>query len=39
MITPFQFLMLSGSPEKEEKFLGYKKQHGTVFAFHGTELN
>jgi len=38
MGTSFQFLLLSDSPEKEEKFQNYKKEHKTTFAFHGSPI-
>jgi poly [ADP-ribose] polymerase 6/8 len=38
MGTSFQFLLLSDSPEKEEKFQSYKKQYKTTFAFHGSPI-
>jgi len=38
MSTPFQYLLLSDSPEKEEIFRKHKKEHGTVFAFHGSRI-
>jgi poly [ADP-ribose] polymerase 6/8 len=38
MGTSFQFLLLSDSPEKEEKFQNYKKQYPTTFAFHGSPI-
>jgi poly [ADP-ribose] polymerase 6/8 len=38
MGTSFQFLLLSDSPEKEEKFQSYKKQYSTTFAFHGSPI-
>jgi hypothetical protein len=38
MCTPFQYLLLSDSPEKEEVFRKHKKEHGTIFAFHGSAI-
>lgn len=38
MCTPFQYLLLSDSPEKEENFRKLKKEYGTVFAFHGSAI-
>ena len=38
MCTPFQYLLLSDSPEKEENFKRLKKEHGTVFAYHGSPI-
>eukprot|EP01127_Copromyxa_protea_P010680 TRINITY_DN2618_c0_g1_i1.p1 TRINITY_DN2618_c0_g1~~TRINITY_DN2618_c0_g1_i1.p1 ORF type:complete len:718 (-),score=131.16 TRINITY_DN2618_c0_g1_i1:43-1887(-) len=38
MCTPFQYMLLSDSPEKEENFRKLKKEHGTVFAFHGSSI-
>eukprot|EP01064_Diplonema_japonicum_P008908 TRINITY_DN16382_c1_g2_i1.p1 TRINITY_DN16382_c1_g2~~TRINITY_DN16382_c1_g2_i1.p1 ORF type:complete len:666 (+),score=120.72 TRINITY_DN16382_c1_g2_i1:80-2077(+) len=34
--TPHQFLMLSASLEKQNKFNELKKRHKTIFAFHGS---
>lgn len=34
--TPFQYLLLSAPPEKEQRFQELKKQFGTSFAFHGS---
>ena len=33
-----QFLMLSSPPEKEQVFCSLRKQHGSVFAFHGSSI-
>jgi poly [ADP-ribose] polymerase 6/8 len=38
MVTPFQYLLLSDSPEKEEAFRKHKKLYGTTFAFHGSAI-
>lgn len=38
MCTPYQYLLLSDSPEKEEIFRKHKKEHGTIFAFHGSSI-
>jgi len=33
-----QFLMLSSPPEKEKVFRSYRKQYGSVYAFHGSPI-
>lgn len=38
MDTPFQYIMLSATPEKEAKFQKLKKKHGSQFAFHGSRV-
>ncbi|KAL6064174.1 Protein mono-ADP-ribosyltransferase parp8 [Balamuthia mandrillaris] len=38
MNTPYQYVLLSSPPEKEEKFRELKAQHGSVFAFHGSRV-
>eukprot|EP00756_Hemistasia_phaeocysticola_P045373 Hpha_TRINITY_DN19128_c0_g1::TRINITY_DN19128_c0_g1_i1::g.94875::m.94875/K15258/PARP6_8; poly [ADP-ribose] polymerase 6/8 len=36
MKTPHQYLLLSAAPEKQARFDQLKREHGTVFAFHGS---
>jgi len=38
MNTDHQYLMLSGTPEKEKKFAEMKKQYSSIWAFHGSAL-
>jgi poly [ADP-ribose] polymerase 6/8 len=38
MNTPYQYVLLSAPPEKEDKFQNLKSQHGSVFAFHGSRV-
>jgi len=38
MNTPYQYLLLSSTPEKEKKFQELKKKHGSIYAFHGSAL-
>ena len=38
MGTKYQFLMRSASPEGENYFNTLKKKHGTVFGFHGSQI-
>jgi len=38
MDTPFQYIMLSAAPEKENRFRELKKLHGSTFAFHGSRV-
>eukprot|EP01103_Thecamoeba_quadrilineata_P018507 TRINITY_DN705_c4_g1_i2.p1 TRINITY_DN705_c4_g1~~TRINITY_DN705_c4_g1_i2.p1 ORF type:complete len:519 (+),score=113.01 TRINITY_DN705_c4_g1_i2:255-1811(+) len=38
MSTPFQYLLMNASPEKEEKFMCLKEKHGSVFAFYGSPI-
>eukprot|EP01080_Neovahlkampfia_damariscottae_P008754 gene8754-702_t len=38
MNTTHQYYLLSATPEKEEKFQKYKKQYGSLWAFHGSGL-
>eukprot|EP01088_Endostelium_zonatum_P019373 TRINITY_DN6651_c0_g1_i1.p1 TRINITY_DN6651_c0_g1~~TRINITY_DN6651_c0_g1_i1.p1 ORF type:complete len:758 (-),score=164.01 TRINITY_DN6651_c0_g1_i1:35-2308(-) len=38
MHTPFQYVLLSSAPEKQRAFDLLKKQHGSVFAFHGSRV-
>jgi poly [ADP-ribose] polymerase 6/8 len=38
METEHQYYLLSATPEKEEKFQKYKKQYGSLWAFHGSGL-
>jgi len=38
MNTPYQYLLLSAPPEKEEQFNALKAKHGTIFAFHGSPV-
>jgi hypothetical protein len=34
--TPFQFVLLSGPVEREQKFQALKQAHGSVFSWHGS---
>eukprot|EP00931_Biecheleriopsis_adriatica_P094266 TRINITY_DN67936_c0_g1_i1.p1 TRINITY_DN67936_c0_g1~~TRINITY_DN67936_c0_g1_i1.p1 ORF type:complete len:657 (+),score=149.84 TRINITY_DN67936_c0_g1_i1:130-1971(+) len=34
--TPFQYLLISAPPEKEQAFQELKEKHGSKFAFHGS---
>ncbi|XP_066273404.1 protein mono-ADP-ribosyltransferase PARP6-like isoform X3 [Branchiostoma lanceolatum] len=38
MHTPHQFLLLSSPPAKEQAFREAKRQHGSLFAFHGSHI-
>lgn len=38
MNTPYQYMMLSGTPTKEKKFQELKKKMGTYLGFHGSHL-
>jgi len=38
MGTPFQYLLLSAPPEKEEKFKKLRTKYGSKFAFHGSRV-
>jgi poly [ADP-ribose] polymerase 6/8 len=38
MDTPFQYIMLSAPPEKEERFQQLKQTYGSKFAFHGSRV-
>eukprot|EP01126_Amoeba_proteus_P030162 TRINITY_DN29897_c0_g1_i1.p1 TRINITY_DN29897_c0_g1~~TRINITY_DN29897_c0_g1_i1.p1 ORF type:complete len:357 (-),score=60.67 TRINITY_DN29897_c0_g1_i1:90-1160(-) len=38
MCTPFQYLLLSDSPEKEANFKKLKQEYGTEFAYHGSGI-
>jgi len=38
METDHQYYLLSSTPEKEEKFQKYKKQYGSLWAFHGLKF-
>jgi hypothetical protein len=38
MKTPYQFLMMTGSPEKESAFRAAKRKAGSHFAFHGSRI-
>jgi hypothetical protein len=37
MGTPYQYLLISAPPEKEAIFQKNKKQHGSLWAFHGSK--
>lgn len=34
--TPYQYLLISAPPDKENKFQELKQQHGSTFAYHGS---
>lgn len=38
MHTPYQFLMMSSPPAKEQAFRAAKEKHGSTFAFHGSSI-
>ena len=38
MCTPHQFLLMSSPPAKEEAFRKGKAEHGSTFAFHGSNV-
>jgi len=38
MQTPYQYVLMSAPPEKEEAFKLLKAKHGTTFAFHGSPV-
>ncbi|XP_071492772.1 protein mono-ADP-ribosyltransferase PARP6-like [Diadema antillarum] len=38
MHTPHQFLLLSSTPAKETAFRKAKQEHGSIFAFHGSNI-
>ncbi|XP_041464082.1 protein mono-ADP-ribosyltransferase PARP6-like [Lytechinus variegatus] len=38
MHTPHQFLLLSSTPSKETAFRKAKQEHGSIFAFHGSNI-
>ncbi|KAL6078224.1 Poly [ADP-ribose] polymerase 6 [Balamuthia mandrillaris] len=38
MNTPHQYVLLSSPPEKRAKFVNYRRQYGSFFAFHGSSL-
>jgi hypothetical protein len=38
MATPYQFLMLTGTPEKEAAFRQSKREFGSHYAFHGSGM-
>ena len=38
MGTPFQFVLLTASPERQESFAAQKAKHGSIWAYHGSRL-
>merc|ERR1712216_126818 len=34
--TKFQYLLISGAPEREDRFQELKKKYGSMFAYHGS---
>ena len=38
MHTPYQFLLMSSPPAKEEAFRAAKEKHGSTFCFHGSSI-
>jgi len=36
--TPFQFVLVNNSPEKETKFKQFRKKYKSIYAFHGSHL-
>jgi len=38
MTTPYQYMLLMSTPEKEARFLVLKKKYGSFLAFHGSPM-
>ena len=38
MSTPYQYMLLTSTPEKEARFAALKKQYGSFMAFHGSPM-